>query len=962
MVKPKTVRSLVKAIQKTLLTSCLLIFCIKAVALGEASYLSERHSKGAMAVFGSGQIQGIYVDSQDYPLAQRAARDLRADIQKIGGPSIEVVSELSQLKDTAIIIGTLGHSRLIDDLVQRKLLKTDGIAAWDGFLIELIEKPWPGVKQALVVIGGNKRGTSYGVYDIAQQMGVSPWYYWADVTPLKKKALFVLPKTRKLDAPKIKYRGIFLNDEAPALTNWVKKNHGNYNHEFYAKVFDLMLRLKANYLWPAMWANAFNDDDPANQSLADEYGIVMGTSHHEPMMRADKEWNRYGKGKWEFSTNPENLAEFWRQGAARARPYESLFTMGMRGQEDQPMSEGENIQLLQNIVSRQRAILTEVFAPQPVDTIPQVWCLYKEVQAYYEKGMRVPDDITLLWSDDNWGNIRRLPTPAERQRPGGAGVYYHFDYVGGPRSYRWINTVPLAKIWEQMNLAYEYGARQIWITNVGDLKPMEFPTEYFLTLAWNPEAWPHDRISEYAELWAEREFGKAVAKEVAGLMHGYTRHNGRRKPELMAPETYSLLNYSEAERVLAELQELTDAAENLSKKIPSERQSAYFQLVLHPVLATANMTRLNIAIAKNRLYAQQGRSTANSFAQLAKDYFAFDKSLKDRFDKLNNGKWRHFMDQSHIGYTNWNHPEGDQLPALSEYLPGDYAEMGIAVDGITPAWPSPARYELRFDSNGESRRGLTLFNRGTQPFSFSATASPWIRLNQSEGQVDKELRITSTIDWSQLPEGTSTGQISIKGTGWQAANISVTAVKPAKQTNKLARGFIEADGFIAIEAANFKKAVAKEGIAWQEIPLHGRTRSSITPLPVSDKSFPSIENAPFVEYPLTLFTTGVISVEAILAPSLPFVPGRGLRYAISIGDGEPKIVDFLAGFKDGDANWEAAVENGVRIGRSEHLINKVGPQVLRLYAIDPGVTVQRLHVNTGGLMPSYLGPPESSYR
>lgn len=947
---------------KFLLAACLLSLCMRVAALGEASYLVERKVPGAMPLFGGGQASGIYVDPQDFPIVQRAARGLSVDLQKVGGPALKVLGDSAELQEFAVIIGTLGQSRLIDDWVQRGLINTRGLATWDGYLIELIDKPMPQVKQALVVVGGNKRGTSYGVYDISQQMGVSPWYYWADVTPLQKKALFVLPKTRKLDAPKVKYRGIFLNDEAPALTNWVKENHGNYNHEFYAKVFDLLLRLKANYLWPAMWANAFNDDDPKNQALADEYGIVMGTSHHEPMMRADKEWNRYGKGKWEFSTNPDNLSEFWRQGALRARSYESLFTMGMRGQEDHPMSEGENIQLLQDIVSRQRAILADVFAPQPVEKIPQVWCLYKEVQAYYEKGMRVPEDITLLWSDDNWGNVRRLPTPSERLRAGGAGVYYHFDYVGGPRSYRWINTVPLAKIWEQMNLAYQFGARQIWITNVGDLKPMEFPTEYFLTLAWNPEAWPHQRIPEFGELWAEREFGKPLAKEIAALMQGYTRHNGRRKPELMAPDTYSLLNYSEAERILAELQQLTDAAEALSKKVPVERQAAYFQLVLHPVLATANMTRLNIAIGKNRLYAQQGRATANSFGQLAKGYFAFDQNLKQRFDALNNGKWRHFMDQTHIGYTNWNNPEGDQLPALAEYLPGDYAEMGVGLDSLSTAWPAPGRYELTFDSNGKKQRDFTLFNRGARPYSFTATVPPWIRLSQTEGTVDKELRVASTIDWSQLPEGTSVGQIVIKGTGWQAAKITVKATKPSNEINKRARGFIEADGYIAIDAAHFKKSVAKEGVSWQEIPQHGHTQSSITPLPVTDKSFTEVNQAPFVEYPLTVFTTGAITVEAVLAPSLPFVPGRGLRYAISIGDEEPKIVDFLAGFKDGDANWEAAVEHGVRIGRSEHMIKKAGPQVLRLYAIDAGVTVQRLHINTGGLLPSYLGPPESTYR
>jgi hypothetical protein len=300
----------------------------------------------------------------------------------------------------------------------------------------VVDKPFENVESAFVIAGANKRGTSYGLYDLAENIGVSPWYYWADVPVQKYKSIYVKANTLVQDWPRVKYRGIFLNDEAPALSSWVAENHGNYTHEFYVKVFELLLRLKANYMWPAMWNNAFADDDPMNMILADEFGIVMSTSHHEPMMRADKEWNRYGEGPWEYSNNPENLSKFWRDGAIRNKDYESVFTLGMRGQEDEPMSEGENIGLLEAIVNDQREIIKSVFDDRDVSDVPQVWCLYKEVQGFYERGMRAPEDVILLWADDNWGNIRRLPTPEERNRTGGAGVYYHFDYVGGPRSYR----------------------------------------------------------------------------------------------------------------------------------------------------------------------------------------------------------------------------------------------------------------------------------------------------------------------------------------------------------------------------------------------------------------------------------------------------------------------------------------------------------------------------------------------
>ncbi|MFC2139009.1 glycosyl hydrolase 115 family protein, partial [Bacteroidota bacterium] len=373
------------------------------------------------------------------------------------------------------------------------------------YIIEVIENPLPEVDRALVIAGSDKRGTIFGMFDVSAEMGVSPWYFWADVPVKTKENVYVKPGRFSKGEPKVKYRGIFLNDEAPALSGWVHENFGDYNHKFYVHVFELILRLHGNYLWPAMWGNAFADDDSLNMILADEYGIVMSTSHHEPMMRADKEWNRYGEGRWEYSTNPENLYKFWVDGAKRNKDYESYYTLGMRGQEDKPMSEGENIELLEKIVKDQREILTNVFTDRDITDIPQVWCLYKEVQGYYDKGMRVPDDVTLLLCDDNWGNVRVLPKPEDRDRKGGFGSYYHFDFVGGPVSYRWLNVTQIERVWEQMNLSYNYNANRIWIVNVGDLKPMEFPISFFLDFAWNPECFDAEKLPSYYSSWAGQQ-------------------------------------------------------------------------------------------------------------------------------------------------------------------------------------------------------------------------------------------------------------------------------------------------------------------------------------------------------------------------------------------------------------------------------------------------------------------------
>jgi hypothetical protein len=300
------------------------------------------------------------------------------------------------------------------------------------------------------------------------------------------------------------------------------------------------------------------------------------------MLRAQQEWKRHGYGPWDYSKNADVLHEFWDQGIQRNKNYESIITLGMRGDGDLPMTEGANIALLEKIVADQRKLIAERVNPD-LAKVPQDWALYKEVQEYYEKGMRVPDDVTLLWCDDNWGNIRRLPTAEERKRSGGAGIYYHFDYVGDPRSYKWLNTIPIVKVWEQMNLAYHYGANRIWIVNVGDLKPMELPIDFFLNMAWNPEKWPKEKISEFTMRWAERQFGPQYAQEIAEILAKYTKYNGRRKPELLEPGTFTLVDYGEAETVFADFQALAEKAEEIYAKLPENQRDAFFELVLYPM-------------------------------------------------------------------------------------------------------------------------------------------------------------------------------------------------------------------------------------------------------------------------------------------------------------------------------------------------------------------------------------------
>ena len=488
-----------------------------APSLGfSVSIVSENSAPGSVALVQNKHAATIFVDKADWAGVLRAASDLQADVERVTGAKPAFVTNLHPSGAVAVIAGTLGKSALIDGMVKSGKIKIDVISGkWESFVIATVDHPMPGVGRALVIAGSDKRGTIYGLYEISEQIGVSPWYWWADVPAQHHDALFIKAGTYVQGPPAVKYRGIFINDEEPCLAGWSREKFGGLNSKMYTHMFELLLRLRGNYLWPAMWSSAFNEDDPDNPRLADEYGIVMGTSHHEPMIRAQKEWTlhhaQYGNGEWNYVTNEQGLKKFWAEGIERNKHYESIVTMGMRGDGDMAMPDAggleANKKLLERIIQDQRKILAEHMNPDP-SKVPQLWALFTEVQKYYDAGLRVPDDVKLLFTDDNVGNLRRVPTPEERKRSGGAGIYFHMDMHGGPFAYQWLNSNPLPKIWEQMNLAHEYGANRIWIVNVGDLKPLEIPIEFFLRMAWDPDAVSKDKIAEYQRRWAAREFGE----------------------------------------------------------------------------------------------------------------------------------------------------------------------------------------------------------------------------------------------------------------------------------------------------------------------------------------------------------------------------------------------------------------------------------------------------------------------
>jgi hypothetical protein len=866
-----------------------------------------------------------------------------------------------------VIVGTLGKSALVDRLAREGRIDTAALRGkWEGYLIQTVRNPLPGVARALVVAGSDKRGTIFGLYTLSEQIGVSPWQWWADVPAPRHAALVIPDGTLVQDAPVVRYRGIFLNDEAPALSGWAKEKFGGFNRGFYEKVFELLLRMRANYIWPAMWGNAFYDDDAGNGRLADDMGVVIGTSHHEPMMRAHAEWAKYGKGPWDYKRNESVLRDFWQQGLQRSAGFEKVITLGMRGDGDEPMSEESNVALLQRIVGDQRALIRKQ-SGKPLAETPQLWALYKEVQDYYEKGMRVPDDVTLLWCDDNWGNIRRLPTAEERKRPGGAGIYYHFDYVGGPRSYKWINVTPLPKVWEQMHQAWRYGADRLWIVNVGDLKPMEVPTEFFLSYAWNPAAWPAARLPDYLRLWATREFGAEHADEIAALVEGYARFNGRRKPEQLEPGTFSALHYRESERVVADWKALAERARKLAALLPAEKRDAFFQLVQYPVEASSNLNELYATVQLNRLHADQGRADTGALAARARALFARDAELARQYQQdVAGGKWNHMMAQTHIGYTSWKDPAINIMPAVRDTAEASAAQsaLGVAVEGSAAAWPAAGTLRLPvLDPFAQTPPYIEVFNRGAASLRYTVRADqPWVKLSRTEGAIEgaagSSERIVADVAWDRVPVGTASARITVAAADGQAATIELPLHRVAAAAAAMGgmSGFVESGGVVAIEAEHHARALAPAGREWLRVPGHGLTLSGMTTLP-AEAPAATLQDAMRLEYDVHLFAPGAVKVEATLAPTLKFRPGAGFRYAVSFDDEAPRIVDVHADASE--KHWEKIVSDGAARFVSEHTLDRPGRHTLKFWALDSGLVLQRLVIDAGGLQPSYLGPPES---
>ena len=993
------------------------------------TYISTRAGAGRFPLVAAGKAAPIVVDARDHAGVVRVVGDLRSDIAKVTGVTPVVARGAVPAGRDPVIVGTIGRSALIDRIIARGKLDVRGVRGkWETTVEQVVENPLPGVRRAFVIAGSDQRGTIYGAYETSKQIGVSPWHFWDDVPAKRAKALYVLPGRHTQGTPAVKYRGFFINDENPATGTWAPGYFGpgkapgfpgGLNSAYYATVFETMLRLKANYLWPAVWGRAFAEDDPLNHDTATRYGVVMGTSHEAPMMRGIEEWNRHaraavrdasgaivtpgsdpygGTGEWSFRRNREAIVQYWRDGARRMRDegFEGVITLGMRGNGDVSLPDGDGVDLMSDIIDTQRQILAE-FGLQEA---PQVQTLYKEVQRYWDRGYRPPDDVTVVFCDDNWGNMRKLPDQSLPARPGGYGMYYHFDYVGDGRNYKWVDTVNLRNTWEQLNLAYTYGVDRLWMVNVGDLKNEEQPTQFFLDFAWDPKSIPLHGIDDWERGYAAQNFGAAHAREIAEVLDRYGFLQARRKPELLnrrittdptkdptktedfvvyddQGNPFSITDYREMDRVTAEWQQLAAAAERLRGRLPAGYDDAYYQLVYYQVKATANLYRLRQAEFTNILYAAQGRAATNRLAAETEARFAEDQAMSAYYNtELAGGKWAGWQTQPKIGYGNaaryanasWQQPEKDNVALPDEIFPyvkrievPAAAQLGVAIDGSEQWWAAgattPAVLPTFSPYQSQPQQYIDVFNRGATAFDYRITsAQPWVRVRPAAGRVDEQVRATVRVDWSKAPRGLTEVPLTVTGPG---GSVTVTAKVDNRLPRSAAKGFVEANGYVSILADHWTRKVGD----WKVIPDVGKYGDGVTPWPPTAASVTPGGDSPRLEYRMTTTSSGPVKVSTLLAPRNNVLYTDGLKYAISVDDAPPQIVNVTAstGADDGAMNrqWERHTSDNVNTTVTTHVLDRPGTHTVKVWMVDPTVIVQKLVVDTGGVRYSYLGPPES---
>ncbi len=952
------------------------LFLLNAHGRGVQEYVKTSYDAGDMKLAWKDSVADIHLGGNEDAAVLHCAQYFAQDLHRVTGKTPAVKQGVEGLSTHAVIVGTLGHSEVIQDLAGAGKIDVSGIEGkWEAFLVQVVSNPLPGVETALVIAGSDRRGSIYGMFDVSENMGVSPWYWFADVHPVKQAALIVEKGTRHQEgAPTVKYRGIFINDEMWSLTPWARKTFAPHEPEglgptTYARIFELMARLRLNYMWPGMHDlpfkvpyKAFNQFEE-NKVVADRHAIVMGASHCEPMLRNNMpgaEWEGgLSEEDYDYRVNREKIYQYWETRVKTNAKYETIWPLGKRGLRDRPGVDAD-LPTLTKVIADQRQMLRD-WVNKDVTQVPQAFTLFAELREIYNQGLQIPEDVTLIWTDWRGGIIEQLPDAQERRRSGGNGIYYHFQFRGGV-TYEWLDTHPLALTWQQLHMAYEQGVDRIWIVNVGDIKPHEYNIEYFSRLAWDIEPWDHQNTREFLLQWAGREFGKEYAAPTADILEKHMELGYALRPEqvseISAENSFSMVDYNdELQRRVDAYDALIRQTDELYAQLPRELKDAFFQTVVYNVKCAGLHNKKVLYAYKSRFHGEQRRASAADYDRLAREAREEVDALIDHYNTglLTVGdKWNHFAayPEKEAPYPHW--PKFWELPQTSTYSGGGPAELEIFPEGGGDALAGLSRYP-------RNKRFIDLYNSGQGSLEWRAECAEWVELSETSGVLEKEKRLWVTVDWDRAPKGADLVTTIRFSSGGKSHSLRVPVFNPASPHPDEMEGFVESHGYVSMEAEHFSRKIDRGGAGWEIVDGLGRSGDSVTVLPTRIPSQTAIEsilrNAPVLEYDVYLFSTGNIPFSIHALPAFPINAQHGLRIAIALDDQDPVIVNRESIHKNDMARINRMMFRGSVQNASE------GQHTLRIWMVDPGVTLDKIVLQTGAeLKHSYLGPPESLRR
>lgn len=941
------------------------------------------------------------VEESAFEGVKRVAAKVALDVEKVSGAKPDILAAADNAGSRFVLCATLGKSALAEKLVSEGRLDVSAVTGKrEVFALQIVEKPFADVERALVILGSDKLGTIYGMFSLSEYIGVSPMCYFGDAEPLKKERIEIAEDIERVSKePSVKYRGFFINDEWPCFGNWTFSHFGGFTAQMYDYVFEFLLRMKGNFMWPAMWTSSFPLDGPGslNEELADMYGITIAYSHHEPCLRASEEWDKvrgentlYGN-EWNYYTNSEGLSNYWADALKRSGKYQHLITIGMRGERDSSMlgpnaTLKDNIDLLKDIITKQRQLIGEYVNPD-VDSVPQLLALYKEVEAYFYgdentqglKEWKELENVIFMLCEDNFGHMRTLPTEEMRAHKGGFGMYYHFDYHGGPVSYEWMPSTTFALTWEQMTQAYDYGIRDVWIVNVGDLKGNEIALNYFLTLAYDFDKWGSSAPNSwrtYLKQWVAQTFPGAAKEQQESIAQVYTEFvdmNAKRRPEALHAGIYHPCHYGETDRMLAWAKRIEEKNEAVFEALDEITKQAYYSLIYYPAKTSINLLRMHLYAGKNAHYASQGRKAANKYGELLEECIKEDRRLSAQFGAFRDGKWRGMELEEHIGFTKWN-DDGWRYPVRMYVEPVTKPRMSVSradsADLFVKNYGTPMCIKVDdFLSEGVEEAALEISNDGTGSLHYEIKTEggeipDWLRVSPMQGEVAELQQIILSCDRKKLPLEPQRVRLLIS----DGDAVVAVEVQGRKQdlTALPAMTFVDTDGVITMEADHYaeKKDTAKGAFA--KLADYGRSGSGMKVFPTT-VDFAENEEKPELTYSFLIPEEGDYKVEVWTTPTNSLQNKRPLQVQLKAQAGEYRTLEILSsdyrGGENSDRQWCEGVLNQIRVTKTElHFTG--GLQKLTVGAMEAGLVLERILIYPVDrkLPSSYLGPVESFYQ